>query len=50
MKSKYDNLSQEQLIDKPQRLEKESYGLFWEDNEEDVAKRCETELTLLKES
>lgn len=49
MKSKYDSLSREQLIDKIQKLEKERYGLTWEDKEEDVAKRCESELPLLKE-
>lgn len=47
--SKYDSLSREQLIDKIQKLEKEQYGLVWEDKEEDVAKRCESELPLLKE-
>lgn len=47
--SKYDSLSREQLIDKILKLEKEKYGLVWEDKEEDVAKRCETELPLLKE-
>lgn len=49
MKSKYDSLSREQLIDKIQKLEKERYGLAWEDKEVDVAKRCEAELPLLKE-
>ena len=48
-KSKYDSFSREQLIDKIQKLEKERYGLVWEDKEEDVAKRCETELPLLQE-
>ena len=47
--SKYDSLSREQLIDKIQKLEKERYGLVWEDKEEDVAKRCDSELPLLKE-
>lgn len=47
--SKYDSLSREQLIDKIQKLEKERYGLVWEDKEEDVAKRCEAELPLLEE-
>lgn len=47
--SKYDSLSREQLIDKILKLEKEKYGLVWEDKEEDVAKRCEAELPLLKE-
>lgn len=48
-KQKYANLSREQLIDKILKLEKERYGLVWEDKEEDVAKRCETELPLLQE-
>ena len=47
--SKYDSLSREQLIEKIQKLEKERYGLVWEDKEENVAKRCDTELPLLKE-
>jgi adenine-specific DNA-methyltransferase len=47
--SKYDSLSREQLIDKIQKLEKEQYGLVWEDKEEDVEKRCDSELPLLKE-
>ena len=47
--SKYDSLSREQLIDKIQKLEKEQYGLVWEDKEENVAKRCDSELPLLKE-
>ena len=42
-KSKYDSFSREQLIDKIQKLEKERYGLVWEDKEEDVAKRCEAD-------
>ena len=37
------------MIDKIQKLEKERYGLVWEDKEEDVAKRCEAELPLLEE-
>lgn len=47
--SKYDSLSREQLIEKIQKLEKKQYGLVWEDKEEDAAKRCDTELPLLKE-
>lgn len=47
--SKYDDLSPKQLIAKIQKLEKERYGLVWEDKEEDVAKRCEVELPLLEE-
>ena len=48
-KSKYDSFSREQLIDKIQKLEKERYGLVWEDKEENVATRCEAELPLLEE-
>lgn len=47
--SRYNSLSKEQLIDKIEKLEKERYGLIWEDKEEEVAKRCETELPLLVE-
>lgn len=49
MKNKYDTFSREQLIDKIITLEKNRYGLVWEDKEEDVAKRCDSELPLLKE-
>ena len=49
MKNKYENFSREQLIDKILKLEKERYGLVWEDKEEEVAKRCEVELPLLVE-
>ena len=49
-KSQYESLSREQLIDKIQKLEKERYGLVWEDKEENVAKRCESELPLLEEN
>lgn len=48
-KSQYESLSREQLIDKILKLEKERYGLVWEDKEENVAKRCESELPLLEE-
>ena len=48
-KSQYESLSKEQLIDKILKLEKERYGLVWEDKEENVAKRCESELPLLQE-
>ena len=37
------------MIDKIHKLEKERYGLVWEDREEDVAKRCDSELPLLQE-
>mgnify|MGYP003291180952 CR=1 FL=1 len=49
MKNKYETFSREQLIDKILKLEKERYGLVWEDKEEDVAKQCDSELPLLKE-
>jgi len=49
MKNKYETFSREQLIDKILRLEKERYGLVWEDKEEEVAKQCDSELPLLKE-
>lgn len=49
MNNKYETFSREQLIDKILKLEKERYGLVWEDKEEEVAKRCESELPLLKE-
>lgn len=49
MKNKYNDFSREQLIDKILKLEKERYGLVWEDKEEEVAKRCEVELPLLVE-
>lgn len=49
MKNKYETFSREQLIEKILKLEKERYGLVWEDKEEEVAKRCNSELPLLKE-
>ena len=48
-KSKYSHLSREQLEAKLEKLERERYGLVWEDKEEDVAKQCETELPVLAE-
>ena len=47
--SKYQGWTPQQLIAKIEKLEKERYGLVWEDKEEDVAKRCDSELPLLKE-
>ena len=47
--SKYQGWTPQQLIAKIEKLEKEKYGLVWEDKEEDVAKRCDSELPLLKE-
>lgn len=48
-KSKYDNYSKEQLIDKIKLLEKQRYGLVWEDKPEEIANQCERELPVLKE-
>ena len=48
-KSKYSHLSRGQLEAKLEKLERERYGLVWEDKEEDVAKQCETALPVLKE-
>ena len=47
--SKYKDWTPQQFIAKIEKLEKERYGLVWEDKDEDVAKRCDTELPLLKE-
>ena len=49
IKSKYSKLSREQLEARLEKLERERYGLVWEDKEEDVAKQCETELPVLVE-
>lgn len=48
-KSKYDNYTKEQLIDKIKQLEKYRYGLVWEDKQEDVAEQCNKELPVLHE-
>lgn len=48
-KTKYGHLSREQIEAKLEKLERERYGLVWEDKEEDVAKQCETELPVLRE-
>lgn len=48
-KSKYDNYTKEQLIDKIQLLEKQRYGLVWEDKPEAIADQCERELPVLTE-
>jgi adenine-specific DNA-methyltransferase len=40
-KSKYDNYTKEQLIDKLKLLEKQRYGLVWEDKPEAIADQCE---------
>lgn len=48
-KSRYNNYSKEQLLDKIKQLEKHRYGLVWEDKQEDVAERCEQELPVLHE-
>ena len=48
-KSKYSHFSREQLEAKLEKLERERYGLVWEDKEENVAKQYETELPVLIE-
>lgn len=48
-KSKYDNYTKEQLIDKIKLLEKQRYGLVWEDKPEAIADQCERELPVLTE-
>ena len=48
-KSKYDNYTKEQLIDKIKLLEKQRYGLVWEDKPEEIADQCERELPVLTE-
>ncbi len=48
-KSKYDNFTKEQLIDKIKLLEKQRYGLVWEDKPEEIADQCERELPVLIE-
>lgn len=48
-KSKFDNYTKEQLIDKINLLEKHRYGLIWEDKPEAIADQCERELPLLTE-
>jgi len=47
--SKYSSFTKEQLISKIEKLERERYGLVWDDKEEDVAKQCDIELPVLKE-
>lgn len=48
-KGKYDNYTKEQLIDKIKLLEKQRYGLVWEDKPEEIAEQCEKELPVLTE-
>ncbi|GAB4458387.1 MAG: hypothetical protein Fur0028_12510 [Bacteroidales bacterium] len=48
-KSKYENYTKEQLIDKIKLLEKQRYGLVWEDKPEEIAEQCERELPVLTE-
>lgn len=48
-KSRYDNYTKEQLLDKIKQIEKHRYGLVWEDKQEDVAEQCESELPVLHE-
>lgn len=46
---KYNNYSKEQLIDKLNKLEKNKYGLVWENKPEAIADKCEKELPILIE-
>ena len=48
-KNKYDNYTKEQLIEKINLLEKQRYGLVWEDKPEAIAEQCERELPVLIE-
>lgn len=48
-KSKYGHLSREQIEARLEKLEKEGYGLKWEDKPEEVAVLCDTQLPVLKE-
>lgn len=48
-KNKYENYTKEQLIDKIKLLEKQRYGLVWEDKPEEIADQCERELPVLTE-
>ncbi|PWS25916.1 site-specific DNA-methyltransferase [Pedobacter yonginense] len=47
--SKYENYTKEQLIEKVKLLEKQRYGLVWEDKPEEIADQCERELPVLVE-
>lgn len=47
VRTKYDSYSREQLIDKIKELEKQRYGLVWEDKDEEVAKLCINHLPVL---
>jgi adenine-specific DNA-methyltransferase len=48
-KSKYESYTKEQLLEKIKQLEKNRYGLVWEDKIEDVAEQCEQQLPVLHE-
>lgn len=48
-KSKYAHLSREQIEARLEKLEKEGYGLKWEDKPEAVADLCDTQLPVLLE-
>ncbi|MCD5969294.1 hypothetical protein, partial [Riemerella anatipestifer] len=48
-KSKYAHLSREQIEARLEKLEKEGYGLKWEDKPEAVADLCDTQLPVLKQ-
>ncbi len=48
-KNKYENYTKEQLIAKLKHLEKQRYGLVWEEKPEAVAEQCDKELPVLVE-
>jgi len=48
-KSKYLDYSRAQLLEKIRQLEKQRYGLVWEDKQEAVAERCDQQLPVLHE-
>ena len=48
-KSKYENYSRDQLLEKIRHLEKHRYGLVWENKQEDVAELCDSALPVLHE-
>ncbi len=48
-KRDYKGYSKEQLIEKIKKLEKQRYGLIWDNKPEDVAIQCDKEIPILKE-
>ena len=48
-RSKYEHYTKEQLLEKIKLLEKQRYGLVWEEKQESVAEQCDRELPVLKE-